>query len=941
VILPITPTPRHRPTFEDVFFEHRAELHQWALQLTGRNYAQAEDLVQELYVRFARVGPIPEYIENGKYYLLTTLRNLHYKLVKRARAYAIDDLSVVDYESAERSFRAADRAGVYFIQEDVHCACDYLCERKNTSRAASIFILRYFLGYFPNEVMVVVRSTRGAVDKAIRAARNEARLERERPGVLQQFRNDRSAKIDIPKTLSDSYGFFAALRNKIFRSCTGDCFSDSVLKGKYEESGDGFTITELAHLVSCPNCLDRANRILGLPLLSERSPDEVIGRDTPGQGGAFGGSAPSASIRFQQRSQDRQALLKRMQRRLEEVNQHRPQRLSISVDGDIRASQRVTAKYSELLAELRRSDKLAFVEVLSEQGVCLAFVLVRGLASAGGLQQAQDIQLSDGRMLNISISFVSESPVVRVIYDDPLYDPDAEQEEGAAGSLPAHPTIQLPRNSHTTDLSPRFKWRINMNPLLASAMLFGLCTIICLLLWTRSAPRISAGTLLSRAEQSDASASKAGKAGVIYQKIQIRVSRRAVERAIYRDPQGKRRLKPQHLNAQDQRLKDNLVSAGVNWDDPLSAANFRDWHDHLSAKDVVTRPGVNLLRITTSTDVDGSLSKESLTVRESDFHPVERTLELRDVGEIEIAELNYDVMSWDAVNQDWFEPQATTIVTTDVPHGSHLPHFPSQLELDEAELSVGLCLHEAGVDMGDDIRVARTRRSIVVTGIVNSTARTNDLQARLASIPHVETHLTSSDQPVVDQPFGMTRLPIKEALPVAKESQENSQARVPPLLKDWLLERFSEDDQRSAYVTRTLHLADQAVWRADALQRLTARYSDFSDPRVHGMAADHQIALSDLLDTLSHDLQQLPGGAATPPTPSLAHPDTTHDVTANLKVRVDELRELLTQLLAEHDAPVRILTGRDPGVSRELAQPPVTQAEEKAVEAKWLLRSIP
>jgi DNA-directed RNA polymerase specialized sigma24 family protein len=248
---PFQSKPDARPTFEDIFFKHYARLLEWAMQLTGRNRSDAEDLVQELYVRFAGTGPVGEHIENAEDYLFSVLRNLQYARVRRARTSAIDDLSVVDYDSAERGLRAIDRNGILFVREDLHRVCDYLCERKNTSRSASVFILRYFLGYFPHEVMRVVQSTRSAVDKAVRAARTEARLELERPGVLRQIG---SAKGSKPRTLAeagDSQGLFLALRAKVFRSCIGDCFGPSLLEGKYEQPTQGFTTVELAHLVSC------------------------------------------------------------------------------------------------------------------------------------------------------------------------------------------------------------------------------------------------------------------------------------------------------------------------------------------------------------------------------------------------------------------------------------------------------------------------------------------------------------------------------------------------------------------------------------------------------------------------------------------------------------------------------------------------------------------
>jgi DNA-directed RNA polymerase specialized sigma24 family protein len=83
-------------------------LFDWALQLTGRDRPKAEDLVQELYVRFAHVRKVPEHIENAENYLFTVLRNLQYAR-SRVRTTALDDLSIVDYDLVERGLKAVDR----------------------------------------------------------------------------------------------------------------------------------------------------------------------------------------------------------------------------------------------------------------------------------------------------------------------------------------------------------------------------------------------------------------------------------------------------------------------------------------------------------------------------------------------------------------------------------------------------------------------------------------------------------------------------------------------------------------------------------------------------------------------------------------------------------------------------------------------------------------
>jgi len=83
-MFPFQPKPDSRQTFEGIFFEHYSRLLEWALQFTRGDRSEADDLVQELYVRFARLDTAS--VEN---YLFSVLRNLHYARVRSARTSAI------------------------------------------------------------------------------------------------------------------------------------------------------------------------------------------------------------------------------------------------------------------------------------------------------------------------------------------------------------------------------------------------------------------------------------------------------------------------------------------------------------------------------------------------------------------------------------------------------------------------------------------------------------------------------------------------------------------------------------------------------------------------------------------------------------------------------------------------------------------------------------
>lgn len=53
---------------------------------------------------------------------------------------------------------------------------NYACVRKESARAGSAFILRFFLGYYPDEIALLLRNSRHAVEELLKVARGEARL---------------------------------------------------------------------------------------------------------------------------------------------------------------------------------------------------------------------------------------------------------------------------------------------------------------------------------------------------------------------------------------------------------------------------------------------------------------------------------------------------------------------------------------------------------------------------------------------------------------------------------------------------------------------------------------------------------------------------------------------------------------------------------------------
>src|SRR6201999_3377303 len=101
--------------------------------------------------------------------------------------------------------------------------------------------------------------------------------------------------------------------------------------------------------------------------------------------------------------------------------------------------------------------------------------------------------------------------------------------------------------------------------------------------------------------------------------------------------------------------------------EPLSASGYQDWHDRQRVRqDEIARAGKHLIRLTT-TIPSGSIATQSLTVRDTDFHPVARTVAFRDSETVEIAEVSFQVLPWAAVDTSLFasdEGPETPIVSS-------------------------------------------------------------------------------------------------------------------------------------------------------------------------------------------------------------------------------------------------------------------------------------
>src|SRR6185503_16610162 len=107
--------------------------------------------------------------------------------------------------------------------------------RKQTSKSGSLFLLRFFHGYYPSEIARLAGIKRVAVDSCLRPARTEAKLYLQNPEGLKFINGPPSTRRSsvVPKI---EWEFLDEALAQIFSSCQSECLTDKRLRQLYSGS---------------------------------------------------------------------------------------------------------------------------------------------------------------------------------------------------------------------------------------------------------------------------------------------------------------------------------------------------------------------------------------------------------------------------------------------------------------------------------------------------------------------------------------------------------------------------------------------------------------------------------------------------------------------------------------------------------------------------------
>jgi len=781
---------------EEAFLQRYTRLHSWALRLVQNDQELAEDLLHDVFLQFTVSQPDLNSIDNLDGYLRTMLRNMHLSQLRRASRMREATRPLIDYESATAGLETLKHKTEIQASDELRRICEYALLRKNTSKAGSVLILRFFHGYYPAEIAQVLHKSRGVVDEALRTARAEAKAYLSDPNSLA-FMTEKPTEEPVAfSSARDDEDVLLSLRELIFRAPTGKCITLDDLHELFRaKDPEGIDCRTLAHIVSCEVCLDAVNEMLGLPLLSTRQPGKTLRKDMRSHKKSGGGGPPTGGSSTGGGGMDR--FVSRHRKRVKEVLEHHPQELRISVNGFIVGAHTVNSELSKQTLTVNLEERISFVEIFSEREVRLLFCGIEPPPDGPGAYK-EVVRLNEGRTLELNLDFAESHPQIHVVYHDPSYQvapvtqaDSRGTEDTAPASAPGEPRSQkvialrerltsLVKSLRASLVNPRFWLRpATVAGLFALILIVGLAVLY----WRVPTPTVTVAGVLQKAiaaEQTDATRADQ----ILHRTIDLEeknakgelITRRRIE--VWQSAEKgitARRLYDDHgaLLAGDWRRADGVQTIYHHGAQPklkltpdskeLAAVTFDNvWQLSPSAKEfsslIGSADGTRLEEKSNSyvisfagsvpTNAQG-LVKATLVLARTDLHATEETLLLQqgnEMREYRFVEASFERHAPSTVAPAAFDPDPDLVSSAEKrvePAKEKNAVLPSQplavpapaMATPELEVEVLRLLNQVGADVGEQVSVTRTpQEGLRVEGVVETDKRKREILAALAPV---------------------------------------------------------------------------------------------------------------------------------------------------------------------------------------------------------------
>lgn len=260
--------PTHETDIGALLTQHHAEMFRWAKMLTKGDTSSAEDLVQDISLKFLSAPRCVDGVSNIKGFLRTSMQNA-YVSSKRTSHAAYEHPIPEDFELSD-GLKFDPRANIDLRDRLVE-ALLYSLSRRRKTISASVLLLRCYHGYRITEIAQVLKRNRNSIETHVLKARCDVAefSFRNRYRLVTKAVWPLTDRKILPSSAGDP---LTILRLMIFEDREGDCPTKVELRERYEDAQWRPDRVDAAHLVTCARCLERLNGILGLPSLRDRHP---------------------------------------------------------------------------------------------------------------------------------------------------------------------------------------------------------------------------------------------------------------------------------------------------------------------------------------------------------------------------------------------------------------------------------------------------------------------------------------------------------------------------------------------------------------------------------------------------------------------------------------------------------------------------------------------
>lgn len=242
---------------EQFFSANYDDIRRWAMSVTGRHMMIADDVVHDAYLKLLKAGDRSLEVRHPEGYIFVAIRNSFLTHIRKNGPPCPESSPEHEIEDLEFAPQAASAS------ERLFSVCEFVCARRTQSIAASFLILRYFLGYPPEEVSMIVKRSRNNIDSRLSVFRKELlAIARDKTRAFPSFSRTAGFEVDLARDL----------RAVVFGSSVGECLAESRIRDLYVRNYGSPNRTELGHLVGCFDCLEKINAILEVPSLTARHP---------------------------------------------------------------------------------------------------------------------------------------------------------------------------------------------------------------------------------------------------------------------------------------------------------------------------------------------------------------------------------------------------------------------------------------------------------------------------------------------------------------------------------------------------------------------------------------------------------------------------------------------------------------------------------------------